>query len=119
MSRPIKFRAWHKSRKAFMYFELSELNDSMITKVDNGWYLEDCDLMQFTGLLDKNDKEVFEGDIVDSNYAGKPKRRVVKWASMDNEYGVRGYGFILYDDASEVKVIGNIYEYPNLLTDQE
>ena len=71
-------------------------------------------LMQFTGLLDKNGKEVFEGDILshddtngryeDESMLGK--RRIVKWNEKNG-------GFNLHPKHWEV--IGNIYENPELL----
>lgn len=79
---------------------------------------------QYTGLTDKNDKEIFEGDIVSTpkygvddgrgrNYCGKDKF-VVRYAdgtyTLENKRRV----FCLRPDA-DAEVIGNIYDNPELL----
>ena len=71
------------------------------------------DIMQFTGLLDKNGKEIYEGDVVydPSEYGGK---KTVVWNSglccfeFDSALGYP------LSSASKCEVIGNIYENPNL-----
>src|SRR5579863_241989 len=129
MSRALKFRAWHKTKKQMMFFELSELNDSMITKVEDGWYLEDCELMQYTGLHDAKGNEIYEGDIL---LVGKDKEHrfyppvFVKWRNdrwvfaspqggcwsfQDSYFGL---DMMIYTE-NIVHVQGNIYEHPHLL----
>ena len=77
---------------------------------------EDWKLMQFTGLLDKNGKEIYEGDVVTRAGAGFATRRNTV-SYMDS-----GFSPFAYDDfgdegyaASSCEVIGNIYENPELL----
>ena len=59
MKREIKFRAWDnflkKMGKCNKHFELTE---------DLNSQLQDVVLLQYTGLLDKNGKEIYEGDII-------------------------------------------------------
>ena len=82
---------------------------------------EDVILMQSTGLRDKNGKEIFEGDVLTSqNY---PAKGVVEfrtdsgmWVNCLKEYGYFEY---LGNVASSRKIIGNIYENPELLEDKE
>jgi uncharacterized phage protein (TIGR01671 family) len=78
---------------------------------------KDVELMQFTGLLDKNGKEIYEGDILENmnwrewNYKNGEKHRVVvKWTS-----GKKFSGFGIGED-THYEIIGNIYENPELLS---
>ena len=124
-----KFRAWHNelSRmmlvKTMFFFagglEELELNDSVMNDYITA-YPDEIELMQSTGLKDKNGKEIFEGDIVD--YKGR--EAVIKW---HGSYASFIYRFVdgLQERFSEwdplflayynFEVIGNIYENPELL----
>jgi uncharacterized phage protein (TIGR01671 family) len=104
----------------------------------------DGELMQFTGLHDKNGKEIYEGDIVKNSFRRGYERFVVKFGFYDNdldwEDNVAGYGFylervfryyqstnsysedelyqiytFLYPNIKQCEVIGNIYENRELL----
>lgn len=79
--------------------------------------LDDIVFMQSTGLFDKNGKEIFEGDIVDSE--GGFTTGVVEFRS---DLGMFVSTLIKYNNFEQlcnahglVKVIGNIYENPELL----
>lgn len=121
----IKFRAWDNNSKQWV----------------TGWYL--CDdgniyaggrdledgiaasqikLAQFTGLHDKNGKEIYEGDIVDEFRTsrgfpeGRHITRVIEWnndMTLDDAYGCTAVGFNMF--GGELEVIGNIYDNPELL----
>ena len=70
-------------------------------------------LMQCTGLKDKNGKLIYEGDIVSGTSAiGRPQQDIVKW----QESGFSPWAWFeagMY--LSDLEIIGNIYENPELL----
>ena len=73
---------------------------------------DDVELMQFTGLLDKNGKEVFEGDIIKLY----PNRvRVIEYSEPNGCYMERGTSLNQLHSSSEFEIIGNIYENPKLI----
>lgn len=70
-------------------------------------------LGQFTGLLDKNGKEVFEGDIIKSEIYEKEDTGTIEW-SNDGLYIVNGNHLQDYH-FGKIEIIGNIYQNPELL----
>lgn len=84
-------------------------------------------LMQFTGLQDRNGKDIYEGDIVGCESIGveRYQKRVVcydihqakyKTVPRSTYYANAGHGgWTGYDLRSECEVLGNIYENPELL----
>jgi uncharacterized phage protein (TIGR01671 family) len=85
---------------------------------------KDIDLMQFTGLYDKNGKEIYEGDVVayeNGNYQpddGSSPMLLGEVHFAEGMFVVRGAGalWIETNETASCEVIGNIYEHPHLLT---
>jgi uncharacterized phage protein (TIGR01671 family) len=113
MKKEIKFRAWDGFQKKM--FDIKSLKLPHREDLSP----EVC-LMQFTGLHDKNGKEIYEGDIIEYtifDYEGNDTQKVgqvnigegdFSWWCGDNYLAV-----VSKDDEREV--IGNIYENPELL----
>lgn len=114
--RPIKFRAWDKEDKIML--DIMHWTVNML----NAYYGSHYIIMQYTGLKDKNGKEIYEGDIVDGiNIDGQehPSGEVVFNAgcfSIKTKHCQHVYEPCLYEAWEEMLfIIGNIYENPELL----
>jgi len=133
MSRIIKFRAWEPYNNRMVnepyrfeptpqfILEHPETADwekmpfrhyETWQDIDDG-VARPCYVMQFTGLLDKNGNEIFEGD-------------VVRWIRKTGVVEYRGHGFWIDKESfgwegeslwnwEQIEVVGNIYEHPELL----
>ena len=126
--REIKFRAWDKEKKEWVDDVMIELDGTYDRYGDEDggkdglwkhqWGIsKNIILMQYTGLKEKNGKEIYEGDILTwygfGGYVDKPAVKVMKWdkwhyepanAFIDIDKGILCY-----------EIIGNIYENPELI----
>jgi hypothetical protein len=117
MMREIKFRAWDKKVNEWVDGD-SGITLAMVFTKGNTWYL--CadgiiELMQFTGLKDKNGVEIFDGDLVKFPYYRKEIMLPIAWG-VDG-WWAKGEGWFkgLFWVADKCEVIGNIYENPELV----
>lgn len=115
-----KFRAWSTDKKIMAEVRTLRFTDELVETdkfVERS--IEGVKLMQSTGLLDKNGKEIFEGDII------KCTRGCLHEVYLEKEYGgtyIGGMPAIYlkgiregYAWTGDEKIIGNIYENPELL----
>lgn len=126
MNRTIKFRAYKKSTQN-IYNVLSIDFENELVLLNDGYQknLADVDLMQYTGLHDKNGREIYEGDIVKWNDMvsfnhEKPVRiAVVRFnpdICFDSNVGLFNYENFAYKATDKyLTVIGSIYDNPELL----
>lgn len=125
MTRELKFRAYGKDSNEFLYIELKPN-----AKVqDNSWrYNNYEDWEQFTGLLDRNGKEIYEGDIIEVETCIDEEETTtyeVYWDEGTLEYALKTIKGINYDSCvgelspSAVRVIGNIHENAEILGGEE
>lgn len=109
MSREIKFRAWNHEKKQMTYLESQYVSEGLYYH-GKGTHT----LMQYTGLKDKNGKEIYEKDCVLYN----SRKFWVVWDryrwKFRNKNGGQPISEII-NNLDRVEVIGNEYELPELL----
>lgn len=138
MSRPIKFRIWDNDKNEWLgssdndvltYYGFHLVGEVMTVQAPPQWALDPhCVVEQYTGLLDRNGKEIYEGDIVNARWYR------AKHARLDTKGEIKfGDGwFYIYDDPDgqdrlgvpvhncyDLEVVGNVHENPELIGGKE
>ena len=123
--REIKFRAWHKEEKIIGEVLCIDIlhKEIFFSNEDVDCYehtdFKDIELMQYTGLKDKNNKEVYEGDIVKlrANHGIGVIKYYDEWGAFVVEYikprSLTVLGMNYYKE--DIEILGNIYKNPELI----
>lgn len=124
--RLLKFRAWDTFAKR-MYPEFYIFGETTCFDLISQWVMEypngkssiermnDVEVMQFTGLKDKDGKDIFEGDILQSAKYNTEALPVVY--SAEFSAFLLGENALWQDWLKDAIIIGNIYENPDLCKD--
>mgnify|MGYP005764324815 CR=1 FL=1 len=124
--RDIKFRAWDSLEgKMYSWTELLNQNLKNIFTIP-----EQCgyNIMQYTGLKDKNGKEIYEGDII--FVKGETKlldiKGKVEYSNILAQFIITNTGNIVNEaellgdyEEEDIEKIGNVYDNPELLEEGE
>jgi len=136
--RTIKFRAWQKNYGGYMFYSHEskglgylEFNNDSSTVIgesdgDQRYEASEMPLMQFTGLFDKNGKEIYEGDVVKYERYDKIIFATIKWREGEGCYHLLNHKdsvdsdalfseSAFYIDMRRLEIIGNIYQNPELI----
>ena len=131
MEREIKFRAYHKEKKEI--FEIASIDfEEKKAALSNGIIkllnvdFKQFELLQYTGVKDKNNKQIYEGDIVkiiELEGYGEYCDQVEYTGRIEcyiSEFRIQPLNLKLSDESTvEIEIIGNIYENKNLLEENK
>ena len=107
--REMKFRAWDNINKCM------ELDIHHLDSLNEYLHKDKYNVMQFTGLKDKNGVDIYESDFVEYTLNHDSDKNKIKSKIEFIKYAWRLNGLWLLTEISSIEVIGNIYEHPNSL----
>lgn len=122
MNREIKFRVWDYQEKSYnKYPYWADIESGSVYRMGNciDYELTNFCIQQFTGLMDKNNKSIYEGDIIQLNNGRKYS---VVWDTFffdlkdyDDYTRENQFSAFYHLLPEEMEIIGNIVENPEYL----
>lgn len=120
MNREIRYNAWHPNEKVYIKNYAVQLSSGEIRTIQYHsssilYCFENVIPLEYIGVKDVDNKHVFEGDIVNKSGA------YIVWSNTLHCWCFKFEGQsdetpLFYDKKTKLKVIGNIYQHPSLLT---
>lgn len=128
--RNLKFRAWDRIKRKMLYgvspfdVHITDENEPLLSLEYSKH--DDCEFEQYTGLKDKNGKEIYEGDIL----GGIWESGFISWCEKCKQFQYHSAGigcmacsgdvhwYEIVEDDGKLEVIGNIHENHELLEEQ-
>ena len=133
--REYKFRVWDTENKEMLKVQELDFEDtfyggrlSIRTDQYNDYFdIEDMILMQYTGLKDRNMKEIYEGDIIKIKHEFDNTEYICEIIYVDGAFRTKKFIFGSYYDClyywyandCEIEIIGNVWEDSDLLNDNK
>ena len=125
-NRILKFRAWVQKQNRMI--EVFGFNEHLVFEQtwdspsikENIFEIEDCDIVQFTGLKDEKEHMIFDFDIIYSNYHGKTMiiffGKDLRYRLSDNLIDLEWNSYVVNETVIEEGFVkkGNIFENPEL-----
>lgn len=119
--RELRFRVWDKKKKCYLaVLGCSNLTIYQVARaiVERGE--ENIIIEQSTGVKDRNGKTIFEGDVVKGEWLYGTSKHIVKY----KDYGYYPFTVMSEDGepiilSTQVTVVGNVHEKPDLLKEEE
>ncbi|MGK8290911.1 YopX family protein [Staphylococcus aureus] len=125
----LKFKAWDKDKKVMSIIDEIDFNSGYILISTGYKSFDEVKLLQYTGLKDKNNTEIYDGDIAEFKYPHDKRFKEIGIITHSAEKAcfvikmIRDtvQEFELYRGVanSYLKVIGNKFENPELLEESE
>lgn len=106
--REIKFRLWDKE-----YNKIIDWTEFLFRRFTFDYLIEHSDkfiIQQFTGLTDKNGREIYEGDIIKTESSSMFRKNIYEIKYYQNRFTPDDIC-----DKNDIEVVGNIFENPELL----